>query len=509
LAVVLSVAVWIRVSCAEEAVSAVAAHRKATREAQAEKRATEAEKLNGPILVDWPRPQAAILFTGELNGYLEPCGCAGLENQLGGLKRRHTLIKQLQKRKWPLVALDLGGQVRRFGPQANIKFRYALESLLQLGYAGIGLGAHDLQLDTDAVLYVLANIDPENNPLVSANVALFGFDSGLWSRYRVIEAGGLRIGVTSVLGTKYRAEMAKISDVSWLEPAKALAEVAPRMARERCDWQVLMVHGDPKEAAKLGRRYTQFQLVATTGGAEEPPRRAQVIEGTETRLIEVGHKGMYGIVIGLYSKPAKNMRYQRVPLDIRFADSPEMQAKLIAYQNELETLGLKGLGLTGVNNPRGQFVGSAVCADCHSEATAVFEKTPHSHATKTLLDLDPPRHHDPECLSCHVTGWDPQRFFPYKSGYFGLQATPQLRGNGCENCHGPGAAHAVAESGEEDVAPEQQTQLREAMRLPLRVPEGEKLGAAEKKCLECHDLDNSPEFTLQKYWPQVEHHGKD
>jgi hypothetical protein len=108
-----------------------------------------------------------------------------------------------------------------------------------------------------------------------------------------------------------------------------------------------------------------------------------------------------------------------------------------------------------------------------------------------------------------VVGWDPQRFFPYQSGYFGLQATPHLRGNGCENCHGPGAAHVAAENGEEEVDDQQLTRLREAMRLPLKPAEGEKLGAAEKKCIECHDLDNSPDFNFEEYWPPVEHQGMD
>jgi len=499
LGIVLSLPVWCRPAYGEESSASV----------QAGDLVAEAVKRNGPIFVDWPRPQVALLFTGELNGYLEPCGCAGLENQLGGLKRRHTLIKELRQKGWPLVTFDSGGQVRRFGPQANIKFRYALESLLRIGYSGIGLGAHDLQLDTDAVLYVLANLDPEKNPIVSANVALFGFESGFSSRYRILEAGGQRIGVTSVLGKKFKAEMAKVSDVTWLDPVEALDAVAPEMASEGCDWQVLMVHGDPEEAEELGRRYPQFQFVAATGGAEEPPNRARKIEGTDTHLIEAGHKGMYAIVLGLSGGPKKSMRYQRVPLDIRFADSPEMQESLVAYQHELETLGLEGLGLMGVNNPKGQFVGSAVCADCHTAATEQFEGTTHAHATQTLIDLEPPRHYDPECLSCHVVGWDPQRFFPYKSGYFGLKATPHLRGNGCENCHGPGAAHVAAESGEEEVSDQQLSQLRAAMRLPLKPAKGETLGAAEKKCLECHDLDNSPAFDFKTYWPPMEHHGKD
>jgi hypothetical protein len=43
------------------------------------------------------------------------------------------------------------------------------------------------------------------------------------------------------------------------------------------------------------------------------------------------------------------------------------------------------------------------------------------------------------------------------------------------------------------------------MRLPL--------SQAEKKCLECHDLDNSPNFhatgAFEKYWKRVEHKGMD
>ncbi|HEX4149778.1 MAG TPA: hypothetical protein VHY20_12355, partial [Pirellulales bacterium] len=74
-------------------------------------------KVNGPIFEGWKTPNLAILITGEQLGYLEPCGCAGLENQKGGLGRRATLIKQLRAQGWPVVAIDLGGLVRRFGQQ--------------------------------------------------------------------------------------------------------------------------------------------------------------------------------------------------------------------------------------------------------------------------------------------------------------------------------------------------------------------------------------------------------
>src|SRR5690242_8829844 len=60
-------------------------------------------QANGAIFEGWPKPDLALVFTAELDGYLEPCGCAGLENQKGGLKRRYTFLQELRKKGWPLV----------------------------------------------------------------------------------------------------------------------------------------------------------------------------------------------------------------------------------------------------------------------------------------------------------------------------------------------------------------------------------------------------------------------
>jgi len=101
------------------------------------------------------------------------------------------------------------------------------------------------------------------------------------------------------------------------------------------------------------------------------------------------------------------------------------------------------------------------------------------------------------------------------SGYMGLKKTPHLTGNGCENCHGPGAAHVAAENGEEELSEKEIESLRAAMRLKILENEGNKDGqvfdgtVVAKKCMECHDLDNSPEFDFQEYWPKVAHPGKD
>jgi hypothetical protein len=482
------------------------------------KPAIDPVKANGQIFVNWPKPQVALLISGELDGYIEPCGCAGLENQLGGLKRRQTFIKDLEKQGWPLVSVDMGGLVKRTGLQTEIKYRYALESLVQMGYSAVALGANDLALDAGALSYPILNLEPQKNPVVSANVGLYDLEqsveSGMTKRYRIVEAGGKRIGVTTVLGAKHQQALKDHSEIGTISPADALARVAPEIAAEKPDLQVLLVNGDREEASALSHRFPQFQIVAAAGGAEEPPLQPKRIPGSNAILVEPGHKGMYVIVLGVTGDAKQPIIYQRVPLDSRFGDASEMQSKLVAYQKELQTMTLAGLGLSGTQHPDGDFAGSAACADCHTKAWAVYEKTPHYHATETLAKrVSPPRQFDPECLSCHVTGWNAQEYLPYLTGYVSEKETPDLVGNGCENCHGPAAAHVKVQSGEVEVSEEEAEAIRASLRMKI-VPnegnqEGQEFGEVVKNCMKCHDIDNSPDFDFQTYWPKVKHEGKD
>ena len=54
------------------------------------------QERNGPIFTDWPAPQAVLVITGELDGYIEPCGCTGKENQKGGLSRRQNFLRAIE-----------------------------------------------------------------------------------------------------------------------------------------------------------------------------------------------------------------------------------------------------------------------------------------------------------------------------------------------------------------------------------------------------------------------------
>lgn len=455
---------------------------------------------NGKFFEGWPKPKLALVISGCQDGYLEPCGCAGLENQKGGLSRRYAFIKQLQAQGWSVAAVDVGGLVRRFGRQAEIQFDIAAEALKKMGYGAVGFGPADLRLSAGEIVAAIAGQKPQDSIFVSANVSLFG----LTPKYRIIEAGGMKLGVTSVLGKVYQQQVNN-NEVEITPAAEAIKSVMGKL--EDCDIKILLAHTTTGEARALAKQFPHFDLVIEAGAADVPLQQPEKILGTKARLIEVGHKAQYVIVAGFYENPL-SVRFQRVALDSRFPEAAEMKQLMTTYEAELQQLGWKELGLRSVPHPRsqkgdalsGKFASAASCKECHPAAWDIWSKTKHAHATETLTKLDPPRQHDPECISCHATGWNPSEFFPYVSGFESLEKTPQLAGNTCENCHGPGAAHIAAEKGGNRAK-------RDAERDALHLTVG---FAQDNVCAKCHDHDNSPEFTKpgkfeRDYWPKVEH----
>jgi hypothetical protein len=276
-----------------------------------------------------------------------------------------------------------------------------------------------------------------------------------------------------------------------------LTEVLPSL-KEEGDLLILLAHATKDESMELARKFPDIDVVVTADGTPEPPPDFERIDGAEAILVEVGEKGTHATVLGFYDDP-KDPRYQVVPLDSRFENAEVVIELMRAYQDQLKDLGLSGLGVKeGPNTQKellGKYVGTEECKSCHEESYRVWKKGGHAKAWKTLVELDPPRDFDPECIACHVVGWDPQHYFPYESGFLSEEETPHLIDVGCESCHGPGEKHVEAEMGADF---ELQEKLQKAMVVTKEESE-------KRQCYTCHDLENSPDFDFKTYWPKIEH----
>lgn len=467
------------------------------------------EKLNGKIFEDWtnPNPRAVLIITGSLEGYQEPCGCAGLENQKGGMSRRHSMFKSLAKRGWAYGAIDTGGLIKGYGEQNKLKYDTVLKSLSAMKYGAVGIGGPDLSFNRDDLIQYAAD---EEYRVISANVRTELKDSDdLITDFQVLNINGVRIGVTSIVGeTEYKKY--GNNQLRYRKPSDGIKLVLPKLLEAKCNRLILLTYATKAESYALAEEFPEFHDVVITDCGDAPQiLQPEVREFTKdgkthkTEIIETGKKGMYAVALGFFDSQESPVRYQVIPFDARFEDSPEITKIFTKYQEDLQTLGLAGLLIkTGANAPphpsgRDQYVGSDACMKCHQDEYKIWKASGHSKAFDTLTTRVPPRHFDPECLSCHTTGWDPQHYYPYRGGYTDMKATAHLKQNGCENCHGPGGRHVDIESGRMKVAPKEQENARVEMRITEK--------KTQDLCTKCHDNDNDPHFDFKTYWPKIQH----
>jgi hypothetical protein len=487
--------------------------------AQANKKAAAAKAL----FAGWDKPAIAILVSGEMHGYVEPCGCS--LDQLGGLARRADLLRQISDRRWPVTALDVGGLVNNpTRQQAKFKFDMALKSLADMRYAGVAMGLEELQLSFD----FLAR--PAEPPFLCSNVVLFGDATiaGGPVPFRVVKVGGIKVGVTAVFGPSLKDEVVPGAqegapkDFEVLEPVASLKKALAALKAEKPDLLILLSHARFDETKKIAANFPQFDIVISAGGPEDPDPRPKFL-GEKTLLVAPGQKGKHVPVVGWYPKAAKDrLKYELVDLDDkRFRDAPQIVEHMRFYQELLKERNLVARE-PDIDDPRptprldaNPFVGAKVCGECHKSALEVWETTKHAHATETLKTGRPgdkkpwiDRLYDPECVACHVTGWDPKKIVGYKTGYKGEQATPHLLGQQCENCHGPGGRHTELErllaKNKGKAADDEVAAWRKYHRLSKKT--------AFDLCVKCHDGDNDPHFkteTFDSYWEQIAHPGKD
>lgn len=468
-----------------------------------------------PPLKDFPKPAFALILSGEQHGYLEPCGCS--ETQSGGVARRYDLVRQLRERGWEVAGFDLGGTLKHARKQSVIKFDSIFDALNQMDYRALGLGPEELQLGADQIL--IHNIPTDERPLaiVSANVTLHDNpDSGTPLRLLTFELGGQKIAVTSIIAPAVAKHVPDVQNPAMMrvdDPAAALRTLREPLAAEAPALAVLLSYGSLDDARSLAKEFPEYALIVSTGGAEDPLTDNPVREG-KTLIVQVGHKGKYTGVCAFYPDAEEPLKFELVNLDKdRFDNAKEMIEVMRAYQDRLRDESIIE-SEAALRHPTGkQFVGAVKCGECHKKAYATWKETKHAHAYESLEKGRPgqeadwiTRIHDPECISCHTTGWNAQESLRFDSGFVSAVRTPHLLGQQCENCHGPGSRHVDLE----ELYKSDRKSVTEAELIAERkVVQLTEILAVKTVCYRCHDTDNSPNFDFEKYWPKVRHVGRD
>lgn len=530
----------------------------------------------------WPagaKPDAVIVLSGETYGYLQPCGCS--RPQKGGLERRANLIAEWKAKGIPVVGVDLGDlyppddadhrigppRLRLPPPQALLKYTTSLNALREMGYVAVGVGKTEFAAGLPRLTAEYA-AQKEQPPYTLAGNVLGLSDGKPVPREayfpgekaggrpavglaEVVEAGPVAVGVVGVVGKDLSEDGRKADKGLEFERTpdvlKRAAAVLPDPAK-RPAVNVLLYQDSAENAAAVAKDRPEYQVILCRSDDPEPPQLPRVVthpDGRRTLVVQVGHKGRYVGLVGVFKRPGGgvDLKYQLAELGEKYltpdgdaaAKANKALALIEGYGRETKDRDFLGkiaptVHTNQVRQPKLNlsYVGSDKCAGCHAGEFAKWKTTKHSHAYEALEKATRPglRQFDPECVVCHTVGYG------FKTGYEGAEKTPHLLHNGCENCHGPGSGHVSAprnaellkllapwkeRGGEYDPAaklPDAATAekigaLGPAERDSVPLTQAQKLtaNAVAAMCMKCHDGDNDPHFDLYKYWPKVAHSG--
>jgi len=90
----------------------------------------------------------------------------------------------------------------------------------------------------------------------------------------------------------------------------------------------------------------------------------------------------------------------------------------------------------------GDYVSYTTCEMCHSDKAEGWKTTPHAEAFEVLKTQGEEKQQNPNCIQCHVVGYDKD------GGFIDMELTPELKDVQCESCHGPGKQHVETMSTE-------------------------------------------------------------
>lgn len=516
----------------------------------------------------WPqdaKPDAVIVLSGETYGLLQPCGCS--RPQLGGLERRANFMKGLREKGWPVIGVDLGDlfPTKALVPeQARLRYVTTMKALKEMGYVAVGLGKSEFDHNLLQVLglYALQSTDPpqilagnliglaNGQPIPRQQAFIRGEGEpptvGLTLTQKI---GEVPIGIAGTVGPSLAKRVKDAQGTAGLIDfqgndlvlKQALAEFA---AAGHPHIRLLIYSGTLEEAKKVAEAFPEFHVILCQSEDPEPPQfptrhsGPRHAPGTQTLIIETGHKGRYVGALGIFKKNnAYELHYQLVPLTEEYLTPHDpvaekgdrILAMLEDYARQVRDRNMLGKypqrphpHQVQVGNHKLEYIGSDKCMGCHAQEYQKWKETSHSHALDALKHIAKRpslRNYDPECVQCHVVG------LGYQTGFETEEKTPLLSHVGCESCHGPGSLHAsdprnktylalqsVWKKTPQDRLPDVATLEKMADLHPtargqvaLTPEQKQVMNVVTSMCMRCHDAENDPHFELEKYWPKIAH----
>jgi|GEM_PF-5872271 len=348
---------------------------------------------------------------------------------------------------------------------------FLAEMTAELGYDAIGLGERDLNY---GLPFLLEMVEKFSLPFTNANVRLAGSGELILPEYLIVEKAGLKIAIVSVLDPQDKIITMSAEEDAFevADPVAVMRDLVPRL-HEEAGTILLLSHLGEQKTEQLVKEVNGIDM-AVIGHTSRNINAERVIN--DTAVFASAFEGRY---IGRANLFIDNEDGRVMAIDVgitslndEVADDEGMLARVEQFKEDLvefKTAKRAEYPRT-MGSDKETFLGDRACMACHEDAWKVYLDSPHRSAFATIRNKG--QSFEPECLSCHTTGYQ------YKNGYSDDPPFNKLANVQCEACHGYGTEHAR---------------------------DGKWAAQAKDSCTMCHDQKNSPDFDYATYWEKVKH----
>lgn len=414
-----------------------------------------------------------ILSTTDVKGKTSPCGC---HTPKGGLARRASFVDSIRVEHGQVMLVDAGGYFPETDPQQPAG-PYMLEEMARLGTDVVGVGDRDLRFGL-ATLRDAARA--AKLPVVCANLTERATKRPAFAATYLKKVGSVKVGVFGLITDKSDLGPSRDALVAG-EPTAAATRAVAELKKQGATVIVLLSQLGKVESEDLvtavegidvvivGRNVPLLEkgrmigsTVAAYGGEQGWYLGRTLVNLDPQRRVTSAENDMFMLGPDVLSEPTVLGRVKG--FEDRLNEQLRLQEKQKAVQ---ESVGQRD---EGTESPE-HYVGAEVCGRCHTSEHAQWLTTAHARAWQTLVDQK--KDATPECVKCHVVGFQ-------QPGGFHTSADAAKLGNvQCENCHGMGTQHDGFSNKPQAVT--------------------------EATCRQCHDATSSPTFDFALYAPHIQH----
>ena len=285
-----------------------------------------------------------IYYTATARGSLEPCGCP--VNPAGGVARRAAYIREHAASAEAALLLEGGDFVGPPSEQGLVQTDYLLQSMRDMGYRVLGLGARDFVYGID---FLRIAQDHYGFTLTSANVVDARRGEPLFAPHAIVTVGrgrflgipfgGIRVGVVSVMGRDIEPLCVPCDPViETLDPVESAREAAAEVAGS-CDLVVVIASTSFSELERLTTVPHVDAVVASR--SHHPRRENDAVSLRDSTVLaysayEARRIGYMILSLGA-DGGAESVRGDLVTLGEDMPDDPDMADMVERYHAELET----------------------------------------------------------------------------------------------------------------------------------------------------------------------------